>query len=107
MYATSIDYAAASAGLLRRWRPDRWIGAGKQQSVDRQCHTRRLIEFRVGDAAGDETDSGIETHGMRVGGHFQSLDTARSDDLGDAIHQRSCQSPPRPCLLYTSDAADE
>jgi hypothetical protein len=45
-----------------------------------------MIEFRFGDAAEDETDSGIETHGMRVGGHFQSLDSPRSDDLGDAIH---------------------
>jgi hypothetical protein len=54
-------------------------------SVDCQYHTWRMIEFRFGDAAEDETDSGIETHGMRVGGHFQSLDSPRSDDLGDAI----------------------
>ena len=87
MCATSIDYAAASPGAgFGGAAPTGGLEPGKRPSVDRQYHTRRMIELRVGDAAGDETDSGIETHGMRVGGHFQSLDTTRSDDLGDAIH---------------------
>ena len=86
MCANWIDYAAPSAGAgFGGAAPTGGLELGKQPSVDRQYHPRRMIELRVGDAAGEETDSGIETHGMRVGGHFQSLDTTRSDDLGDAI----------------------
>ena len=68
--------------------------------MDRQHHARGGAKDGVGNAAIGETGSAIEPQRVRVGCHLQALHASRSQNLRDAVDERSDNPTPPPAQIH-------
>ena len=72
--------------------------SGEGAVTDRMCQ-KWFVKYRAGDSLGDD----VPRSGRPVEGKKSIWDDGR----GDTLKAKVFAGPSRPCLLYTSDAADD